>query len=189
MERINTITSIFMVPTLEIPLGQLPNNGFINAFSKDDSRDIEYKDAIYILFKPKNLDRFRLFLNSEYDRTKSIIDDYDYEDGYVVIVYQLDSKFESDFNLIRQSKYSKTSKEFKELFPAKMTRFTKQGLAKEEFTLQYRIFNRSKDLIEYWETELGVVFDKDQEVWHRFIAEDETLNINKLKENVQRTVV
>ena len=184
MEIKRTITSIFMVPTLKIPLGHLPANGFVNAFIKDSKRDVQYEDAVYILFQPKNLDRFREFLSSEYDRTKSIIDDYDYEDGYVVVVYQLDPILKADFNLIKKSQYSKTSKEFQDLFPIKMEVVKPNGLKAEEFTLYYRIFNKSKDLVKYWETELGVVFDKHQEVWHRFHEDNETLNIDKLKEHV-----
>jgi len=117
MEIKKTITSIFYVPTLKIPVGQLPANGFINGFVKDAQKDTVYEDAVYILFKPTNLDKFREFLNNEYDRTDTVIDDYDYSDNYVVVVYKLNPKFKSDFSLIRQSKYSKTSKEFQNLFP------------------------------------------------------------------------
>jgi hypothetical protein len=46
------------------------------------------------------------------------------------------------------------------------------------------VFNRTEDLIKFWEDKLGVEFDDDQEVWHAFILEDEILNIEKLKEHV-----
>ena len=36
----------------------------------------------------------------EYERTKDIIEDYDYEDGYVVVVYKLNMEFKEDFNTI-----------------------------------------------------------------------------------------
>lgn len=174
-----------MVPTLQIPANTLTLNGFINAYSKDAQRDIQYEDAIYILCRPKNIDKFREFLNSEYNRTNKILDDYDYVDGYVVIVYALDPDFKNDFELIRQSKYSQTSKEFQELFPKKLSIMQPNGVTTQEFTLQYRIFNKSKDLVKHWEKELGVVFSKDQETWHRFHYDRETLNIDKLKEHVQ----
>ena len=179
-----TITTIFMVPTLKIPKGELQDNGFINGYIKDGNREVQYEDCIYLLFQPKHLNKFREFLDNEYERTKAIIDDYDYEDGFVVVVYQLDPKFKKDFKLVKQSKYSKTSSLFQEQF-TKVIKIKKNGLYRDEISLQYRIFNRTEDLIKFWEEKLGVEFDDDQEVWHAFEEENEILNIQKLKEHVQ----
>jgi hypothetical protein len=184
MEIKKTITSIFMVPTLKIPKDLLKDNGFINGYIKDGSREVQYENCIYLLFQPADLDKFREFLDSEYERTKSLIDDYDYEKGYVVVVYQLDSKFAKDFDLVKRGKYSKTSNSFQALFP-KVIKIKKNGLHKDEISLQYRIFNRTEDLIKFWEEKLGVEFEDDQEVWHGFEEENEILNIEKLKEYVQ----
>jgi len=73
------ITSIFIIPTLRFPKDVLKNNGFINGYISDDKKDGQYKNAVYILFKPENLDKFREFLDDEYERTKNIIEDYDYK--------------------------------------------------------------------------------------------------------------
>ena len=173
-----------MVPTLKIPKDALKNNGFINAYIKDEKRDVQYENCIYLLFRPKHLDRFREFLDSEYERTKSVIDDYDYEDGFVVVVYELNNQFSKDFSLVKKGKYSKTSSTFQALFP-KVIKILKNGLHKDEISLQYRVFNRTEDLIKFWEDKLGVEFDDDQEVWHGFEEENEVLNIKKLKEYVQ----
>jgi len=172
-----------MVPTLGITKGVLTDNGFINAYIKDDNREVQYEDCIYLLFQPKDLDKFREFLDGEYERTKAVIDDYDYDNGYVVVVYQLDSKFAKDFALIRQSKYSKTSSAFQALFP-KVIKIKKNGVSRDEISLQYRVFNRTEDLIKFWEDKLDVEFDDDQEVWHAFEEDEEILNIKKLKEHV-----
>jgi hypothetical protein len=100
------------------------------------------------------------------------------------VVYQLDSKFAKDFDLVKRGKYSKTSNGFQALFP-KVIKIKKNGLHKDEISLQYRIFNRTEDLIKFWEEKLGVEFEDDQEVWHGFEEENEILNIEKLKEYVQ----
>jgi len=178
-----TITSVFMVPTLQIPRGELQDNGFINGYVKDGSREVQYENCSYLLFQPKDLDKFREFLDSEYERTKDIVDDYDYQDGFVVVVYQLNKKFNKDFMLIKEGLYSRTSKDFQALFP-KVIKIKKNGLQRDEISLQYRVFNRTEDLIKFWEDKLGVEFDDDQEVWHAFILKDEILNIEKLKEHV-----
>ena len=178
-----TITTIFMVPTLKINRDKLKDNKFINAYFKDGRREVQYENCIYLLFKPENIERFKQFLDDEYERTKSIIDDYDYEDGHVVLVYELDKRFEKDFNLIRQGKYSKTSEDFQKMFP-KIVKVNTGGYWKDEISLQYRIFNHTEDLVQFWEKKLDVEFDDDQELWHAFIEENETLDIDKIKEYV-----
>lgn len=177
------ITSIFMVPTLKIPKDQIKENGFINAYISDSRREVQYKDCIHLLFRPTNLDKFREFVDSEYERTKDLIEDYDYENGLVVLVYKLDSKYKKDFDIVRQGQYSKTSKKFQDLF-SKTVKIERLGLHKDEISLQYRIFQKSKELIMFWEEKLDVTFEDDQEVWDGFEEVNEVLNIDKIKEHV-----
>jgi hypothetical protein len=172
-----------MVPTLNIDREILKKNGFLNGYIKDARKDVQYENCIYLLFKPEDIDNFKDFLDGEYERTRSIIDDYDYENGYVVLVYELNKKFSKDFEHVRTGKYSKTSKEFQSMFP-KTVRVGSGGYAKEEISLQYRIFNHTEDLVQFWENKLDVQFDDDQELWHAFIEENETLNLDKIKEYV-----
>lgn len=183
MEIKKTITSIFIVPTLSIGREKLMDNGFINGYMKDGRKDVQYSNSVYLLFKPKDLYKFKNFLDSEYERTKSIIDDYDYEDGFVVVVYVLNQRLEKDFELIKQGKYSKTSPKFQEIFP-KIVKLRRGGLYRDEVSLQYRIFNKTEDLRQFWEDKLDVEFDDSMEVWEGFQEETETLNLDKIKENV-----
>jgi len=183
MEVKKTVTSIFIVPTLGIGRERLLDNGYINGYIKDERRDVQYENSVYVLFKPKDLYKFRNFLDSEYERTKQVIDDYDYEAGYVVVVYQIIKELASDITLIYEGKYSKTSKKFQSIFP-KIVKLKLNGLHKDEISLQYRVFNKTEDLRQYWEDKLGVEFDEEWEVWDGFNEEQETLNLDKLKENV-----
>jgi len=174
-----------MVPTLKVPKDALRGNGFINAYVRDNRREDVYKESIYLLFKPTDIDKFREFLDGEYERTKAVIEDYDYEDGYVVVVYQLDNKYKKDYELVRQGKYSKTSANFQKLFP-KIVKITRGGLHKDEISLQYRIFNKAEDLINFWEEKLGIDLEgaigKNFEVWDGWDEEKEILNIDNIKE-------
>lgn len=181
MEITKTITSIFMVPTLKIDREDLKKNGFINAYIRDGRTDIQYENSVYLLFKPEQLDVFRVFLDKEYERTQQVIDDYDYDGGFVVVVYKLDKRFSKDFELIKLGKYSQTSREFQEQFP-KIIKIVRGGFHKDEISLQYRIFNKTQDLVDFWEDKLGVIFSDDQEVWHGFFEDKETLNLNNIKE-------
>lgn len=170
-----------MVPTLDFPKDSLKINGFINGYLKDDRRDEQYENAVYILFKPDDLDKFREFLDNEYERTKNIIEDYDYEDGFVVVVYQLNEKYKKDYALVKDGKYSQTSKAFQNQFP-KSVKIIKSGTIKNETSLQTRIFTKSKDLIEFWEEKLGIRFEDDYEVWEGFDESKEILEFDKIKE-------
>lgn len=178
-----TITTIFMVPTLKIPRVELEDNRFINGFVKDGMNDLEYNNCIFLLFKPRQLDRFREFLDKEYERTAQIIDDYDYPNGFVVVVYKLDDDYMEDFKLIRQGKYSKTSPNFQEMFPKVVKIVNSRGLHRDEISLQYRVFNRTDDLIRFWEDKFNLVFESSQELWHGFEEDRETLTEDKLIDN------
>lgn len=182
MEIKKTITTIFMVPTLKIDRDKLKENGFVNGYCIDKRKDAHYDGCIYLLFKPEDLDKFRSFLDEEYERTKQVIDDYDYEEGYVVVVYKLDNEWNMDFACIREGLYSRTSKEFQNLFPETIivSRGKKQ-LPKHEKTLQHRVFEKSDELRDYWEKKIDVVFTDDMELWEGFHLENETLDLDNVK--------
>lgn len=175
------ITSIFMIPTLGIPYGKLNENGFINGYIDDQTHDSKYKNCVFVLFKPKDMDVFRIFLDAENERIQDIVEDYDYEGGFVVIVYKLPKKFKDDFKLIKKGKYSKTSDEFKQSFP-KVMKVKIKFLHRDELTLQWRIFRKDQNLKEHWEKKIGVKFSKNQEVWSGWHKESEILNIENIKE-------
>jgi hypothetical protein len=184
MKLTRSITTLFMVKPLGISIEQLEKVGFINGFIKDVSHDCIYDNCVYLLFKPRDMDLFKDFIDNEYERTNNIVEDYDYEGGYVVVVYKLDENFNKDHQLIKQGLYSKTSKSFQNLFP-KVVKIMKYGKHKDEISLQYRIFNRTQDLINFWEDKLGITFSSDQEVWEGFHEERETLNIKNIKQHVE----
>ena len=171
-----------MVPTLGIPKGALRLLGFINAYQQDMDRDMDYGEGkvIYLLFKPDDLEYFREFMDAEYDRTSNLIEDYDYPKGYVVLIYKLSNKWSRDFKLVKQGKYSKTSPSFQKLFP-KVIKIMKRGLHKDEISLQYRVFNRTPDLIEFWEKKLGMEWTDDMEVWNGWEESKEILNMMEIK--------
>lgn len=181
MELKKTITSIFMVPTLKIDRDKLKENGYLNGYMSDVRRDVQYENSVYLLFQPTNLDKFREFLDDEYQRTKQLIDDYDYEDGFVIVVYQLDKKWNKDFVLVREGLYSQTSKEFQDSFP-KVIKIVKSGLHRDEISLQFRIFKKTEDLRKYWEDRLDMQFTEDMEVWNGFDIDNEVLDLDKIKQ-------
>jgi hypothetical protein len=195
MEVRKTITHIFMMPTLGIGEEQREEMKFdkrvnyLNSYSYNELRDVDYpENAIFLLYKPKDFDKFREFLDKEYERENTeLIEDYDHEGGFVVAVYLLNNNYKNDFDLIREGKYSKTSTEFQKLFK-KMVAIKSQG-PRDNISLHYRIFNKTEDLVKKLEDDYDIIVDrdvclKDQEVWRGFIKEKETLTVNTLKQYV-----
>ena len=182
-----TNTSIFLVPTLGIKRESLDENNCINAFCSDKKRDVQYENAVHILFKPKDLDKFRAFLDEERERTEALIDDYDYEDGYIVVVYKLDNKWEKDIFLIKNGQYSKTSFDFQQIFP-KVKKVVVNGKHDDQISLEWRIFKKSEDMKDFWENDKkwgsGIKLTESMEVWPMWEEEKETLDISKIKELV-----
>ena len=178
---VKTISTIFIAPTLNIPRKDKEENEFLNAYIKDVNKEINYENALYLLYKPTDMFRFNKFLEEEKFKHKNILDDYDYEGGYVVVVYRLDSQFKNDFQLVKEGKYSKTSPKFQKLFPKVIKIVYSRGLHKDELSLQYRIFNKTNDLKEFWEAKFGIDFEPNMEVWGGWDEEVETLDINKVK--------
>lgn len=190
----STVTTMFMVPTLRIPKNTLLQNGFINAYSRDSMRgeeyltDPTYENSIYLLFKPTDLDKFREFMNSEYQRQDTtLFEDYDYEGGFVILVYRLKEEFSEDYALIRKGKYSKTSEKFQKTFPRTVTVYNQKNIGSEEVSLQTRIFEKTEDLVAYWEDKIGQSLPDDFELWSIFDYEKETLNLNNIKDQLCTT--
>jgi len=183
-----TITSIFMVPTLKISRETLHSNDFLNGYAKDETRDDHHEDACYLLFRPKNIDRFREFLDNEYERTKDIIEDYDHPRGFVVVVYKLSPRFKNDFELVKKSKYSTTSPEFQALFP-KVVKINVNGLSREEISLQVRIFRKTEDLKQFWENEFQVNLMEHVEYWDGYHEKNEVLTEKTLEQYLKKETV
>lgn len=179
-----TISSIFLVPTLKLNREKLEKCGYLNGYIRDVNRDMNYgENTISLLFHPPNKELFQEFVDAEYLKSGSdLIDDYDLGDGYVVMVYNLNRRFKEDFKLIKQGKYSKTSKEFQELFPKVTKIVSKLGLQRDEISLSHKIFNKAEDLREYWENKIAVNFKEDMEIWDTWVEENELLEIDKIKE-------
>lgn len=186
MKIARSITALFLIRPLGLNSDDVDRHRFINAYIADLNQDHQYENCVYLLFKPSDMDLFMDFLERERG-LRNVVEDYDYPGGYVVVVYMLPSKFYKDYQFIKQGLYSKTSKAFQEVFP-KVMKIMKNGKYRDEISLQYRVFNRTQDLINFWEEKLGVRFSSDQEVWEGFHLEKETLNIDKIKSNVESTL-
>lgn len=175
-----TNTALFLIPPFGISDIEMERNGYYNAYLSDVDRDYEEDHIIYTLFRPQNDFIFNQFID-KLEADGFILDDYDYEGGYVVLVLKFPEEFHKDFDLVVAGKYSKCSKKFKDLFPKKKQTF-RNGAPYISETIQYRVFNKSKVLRDEVEAIIGELLDYDAEYWSSFDDEKETLDIVKLLE-------
>lgn len=147
--------------------------GFKGAYLYDENHISASPRVVYCLFKPPNLQEFNEFVQMELDDNADIIDEYDYPEGHVVLVYRFPEIYSKDFDLIVAGKYSQCSDTFKVLFPV-----TK---SKTQLTIYALVFFREPKLASIVEAELNVKFEDDMEFWYVPDTEKETLTYEKLK--------
>ena len=180
----STLTTILLLPAIGMSRRALLKYGFINAYLADIDSEIEYKDCVYILFKPDSIDRFESFFMREKE-SKNFVTQYDYEGGYIVLVYSILDKFKADYNLGLDGIYSKFSNEYKETFPKFVKVVNSEtGILESQISLQFHIINRSIALRNMWEEEFKVKFKdlgEDMEVWGRYDIHHETLDIEQIR--------
>lgn len=165
-----TCSAIFLLRLLEIDRKDLRNKelGFINCFMRDDSQVALKGRHLYLLFKPIDMESFTLFVELEKERTPHFIQDYDYPGGYCVLIYQLPVRFEEDYKLFDEGKYSKFSKEMRDVYSKDMR--------------AYDIVNKAKVMIDYWTEKTGYDFSQDDELelWSKPDLDSETLKIDQI---------
>lgn len=177
-----TITRLLISPIFKISKEKLKENGYLNGYIKDEMAKKEYtSNCVFLLFKPSDYTSFRNFLEEEKTRTSYFVDDYDYPGGFVVLVYKIDEKYKNDIKLIKKGKYSQVSKDYQSLF-SKEIETEENGIKMKTLSMQYRIFNKTEDLIKFWEEQFDEILPPEQEVWHGWEIEKETLNKHTLEE-------
>lgn len=181
-----TDTSFFIMPIFGLGRDVLKGMGFVEAYIEDQDRAYPEDGTIRIfaLFKPVT-EAQRQSLRKQGERLDAdglVIDDYDYADGYTVLVFVLPEQLKPDYKLFLEGKYSKYSRETKNLFPDREIK-VRDGVRIEDLTLQYHVFNKTPGIQKFWMDEFGlpedVMEDPDLELWYKPDKERETLNIDR----------
>lgn len=177
-------STIFLLRGVGLDRQSILKHGFISAYIDDINHETHYPHAVYLLYKPKQIDVFEKFIQSEYKRTPLLVEDYDYPGGYIVTVYKFPKEFMEEYQLFLQGKYSKFSKKYTDLFPVLVEVTDENGNKSEKYSLQYHIFNRTSAMKRYLEEKFGYS-DKEPlpegiEYWGCPLIENEVLNINEL---------
>jgi hypothetical protein len=158
-------STIFLLPGIGFQRRQLLKYGFIAAYIDDKNHEPHYEDAVYLLFRPADMDSFQVFLDERYEKGVGVIEDYDYGKGYVVVVYKFPQEYAEEYKLFLEGKYSKFREKYKNLFPTKIEVLEDDGSRRMQFSLPFLIFSKAKSLKEFWEEKIGTELEEDAEYW------------------------
>jgi hypothetical protein len=162
---------------------ELAQYGFINAYIDDVDHEPHYKDCLYLLFKPVDIQALEFFIEEQREeRTPRLVEEYDHPGGYVVIVYKFPAKYMEDYRLFLEGKYSKFSDDYKGLFPMERTGMTKKNIPTKEPSFYDLIFNRRDEMRNVLEEKLDVILDPGSEYWSSPTLSHETINIKNYDE-------
>lgn len=197
-----TNTSLFLLPPLQIEDELLDRHHFWNAYLGDVDHVTEETDEhlLYCLFKPVDTFIFEQLID-QLDRQGILVDDYDYEDGFCVLVLKFPKEYNNDFELIVQGKYSQTSGKFQSLFPMDRRLTTEEVLllkdqesilSKEEYetlreslveTMYKGVFKKTRGFKKLMEDYFQIDVDsmgKDFEYWTGFENSPSILSIDRI---------
>jgi hypothetical protein len=171
-------TTIFLLPGIGHTRPMLLKYGFLAAYLDDINHSVHYENAVYVLFKPEKPVEFQKFLENEHAKNKLVLEDYDYEGGFTVIVYLFEEKFLPEYNLFLQGKYSEFRPEYTRLFPKSVKIRDKElKIDMMKSSLQHLIFTRSKLIKTYWEKKIDQKMPDDMELWSSPDMSKEVLDI------------
>lgn len=159
--KYNCSTLFILKPVVGESYGSLRENyGFINSYLKDKAREDLSGDLLFVLFKPEDFEYFGMFVSEQIAENHNFIEDYDYTDGYVVIVYKIPQVMKEDFEKFKKGEYSKFSHIIKNCYKKEIKSFIDPNKS-----FQWKVFDKSKELKKELEDFLDVQFTKDMELW------------------------
>lgn len=186
-------STLFLMPVLGIGWRDVKKMGFCNCYLRDENKP-EYEDmeVVLLLFENKGDDKFRYFVEKEKGRTELFIDEYDYDEGYIVLVYQFPEELKEDYHKFKKGEYSKLSQEFLKRTP-KTTAGKVQALveyldgskgtaAVPAMNMAYMTITRDPIWIEVLKDEFGeeISFEEGIELW-KSPGIDENITIPPIK--------
>ena len=180
----STNTTLFLLPALGLCEDEMSESlGFIDAFLKDEHRPTGFKYTVYVLFRPADVRKFQEFVEGEYARTSALVEDYDYADGFVVLVYHYPQAFHKDYNRFLKGKYSRFSIPFVDQFPRyeKAADGTNPNIPQISF--QRMVFHKAPALVAFMEEQVGAAIT--DECWYIPNQERETLRIDRIRQKLK----
>jgi hypothetical protein len=171
-------STLFLMPILGIGWRDIKKMGFCNCYLRDENKP-EYEDmeVVLLLFQNKGDDKLRYFVEKEKARTPLFIDEYDYEEGYIVLVYEFPEELKEDYHRFKRGEYTKLSESFRKKTPKTTADRVKAVVEYSDGSqghttvaapnLAYMAITKDPVLIELLKERFGddVAFEDGRELW------------------------
>jgi hypothetical protein len=177
----STCTTLFLLPALGLNADELnPSLGFIDGFTSDKDRPTSLSHPVFALFRPADIREFQEFVEAEYGSNRALKEDYDYDGGFVVLLYQYPAQFQADYRKIENGKYSRVSPSFSETFPQfeKPDSWSNPNIP--QMSLQRMVYFRAPALVSFLEDAVGQPIGR--ECWGIPDKDRETLDIKRIRD-------
>ena len=173
-KRDATNTTRFLLPAFGVNYKKYEELGFINCYLADKDREKVSEDIhIYFLFKPQDVVQSaalnKMIENLE-ESTQNmdnplLLEDYDYEGGYVVMVLKLNDIYRNDYELFLKGKYSHFSDTFKDIYPEERIIDFHPDDAHPGKYLRWMAIHKDPRLLKWQENKIGVSLQGAEEYW------------------------
>ncbi len=167
-----TLTSAFLLPTIDIPYGVIKNYGFVNAYIGDRRKETMYPThCLFLLFNYKNLEDIEI-VGDLIRESQFYVDEYDPSENHVVFVVRVPEHRRRIYDLFLEGQYSEFDTDYIEQnYPKKIFAGVdayNNPLSKD--SLNYLVLTRDPGLKKEIEDDLGVEL-KDRYVngkWYKY---------------------
>lgn len=158
------VSTIMLLPVLKLDKSQLDSFykfGFKNTYLFCSKLTYSF-NVIYIVFQPLEFSYpFYVFL-SRMAQNKNFLEAYDIGYKKVLMVYKIPRKFDADYRLFLEGKYSMLSDAYKMCFTLERAKRSKnghlirnsKGEIVKDYTEFFHIFNRTQKLKDYYRKNL-----------------------------------
>lgn len=171
-EGSNTKTTMFLLRGLDIDIYNLAITEFlVNAYISDTEYTHTHPRPVFVLFKTKTLhDPKWLKIHRLMLQNSSYVDDYipgTQDGGYLMMyLFNFPEIYASDYFTFKRGQYSQFSKEYKDLFPAKVKSLKSGNMVD---SLSYGIINKTQNVkdivIKTFELDDSCGIDDWEEIW------------------------
>lgn len=114
-----------------------------------------------------------------WEKNLTLIEDYDYPNGYTVLVLRFPEQFRKDYELYLEGKFSKFSVEYKQKMP-EQTEAIVDGRKIPGMSTPYMVVHKEERMRKFWEQQFNCYIDPKDEYWGIPNVEKETLDIDKI---------
>lgn len=167
------ISTDFFLPVLGIDLAITDTTGYINSYINcPDLTDILINNPVYILYNTEDLDLNMERVYEDLINNKNFILEQRLDRYHILFCFSIPKKFNKDYELIIQGKYSETSGAFKDLF----CNDNIQDL------WQYKVLHKDPEYKKNLENRIGLVLNNNPEIYNKIDMFNETILISSYRD-------